>query len=166
MRIKPDQLTSSRLKELYSFTYADFYVRSHDNAKAIPMLREAIGYAKGPQKTRLRFLLGQLYSAEGDASAAYEAYRKAGKSAGASYRTKFNARIKQSEVFQGADITPEVKALQRMTRYDRNKEYLDRIYYAIGNLYLCGATRPMPLPTMCLQPKSRPAEASRRPSRR
>ena len=72
----------------------------------------------------------------GDASAAYEAYRKAGKSAGASYRTKFNARIKQSEVFQGADITPEVKALQRMTRYDRNKEYLDQIYYAIGNLYL------------------------------
>lgn len=136
VRIKSDQLTSGRLKELYSFTYADFYVRSHDNAKAIPMLREAIGYAKGPQKTRLRFLLGQLYSAEGDASAAYEAYRKAGKSAGASYRTKFNARIKQSEVFQGADITPEVKALQRMTRYDRNKEYLDQIYYAIGNLYL------------------------------
>ena len=28
VRIKPDQLTSSRLKELYSFTYADFYVRS------------------------------------------------------------------------------------------------------------------------------------------
>ena len=23
-----------------------------------------------------------------------------------------------------------------MTRYDRNKEYLDQIYYAIGNLYL------------------------------
>lgn len=43
VRIKPDQLTSGRLKELYSFTYADFYVRSHDNAKAIPMLREAIG---------------------------------------------------------------------------------------------------------------------------
>lgn len=136
VRIKQDQLTSRRLKELYSFTYADFYVRSRDNAKAIPMLREAIGYARGPQKTRLNFLLGQLYSAEGDATAAYEAYKKAGKSSGASYRTKFNARIKQSEVFQGADITPEVKALRRMTRYDRNKEYLDQIYYAIGNLYL------------------------------
>jgi tetratricopeptide (TPR) repeat protein len=23
-----------------------------------------------------------------------------------------------------------------MTRYDRNKEYLDQVYYAIGNLYL------------------------------
>ncbi len=135
-RIKPESLTSKRLKELYSFTYADFYIRSHDNLKAIPLLREAIGYASGSQKTRLWFLLGQLYSAEGDRKAAYEAYKKAGSSSGASYRTKFNARIKQSEVYEGADITPEVNALKRMTRYDRNKEYLDQIYYAIGNLYL------------------------------
>ncbi|WP_304644509.1 tetratricopeptide repeat protein [uncultured Duncaniella sp.] len=135
-RIKSDELTNSRLKELYYFTYADFYIRSHDNAKAIPMLKEALAFAKGTQKTRLNFLLGQLYSSEGDKTAAYQAYKKAGKSTSASYRTKFNARIKQSEVFQGADITPEVKALKRMTRYDRNKEYLDQIYYAIGNLYL------------------------------
>lgn len=135
-RIKEDELTSGRLKELYYFTYADFYVRSHDNAKAIPMLKEAIGYAGGAQKTRLNFLLGQLYGMEGDNAAAYAAFKKAAGSNSASYRTKFNARIKQSEVFQGADITPEVKSLQRMTRYDRNKDYLDQIYYAIGNLYL------------------------------
>ena len=135
-RIKPDELTNSTLKELYYFTSADFYIRSHDNPKAIPMLKEALRYASGSQKTRLNFLLGQLYAAEGDNAAAYQAYKKAGSSTSASYRTKFNARIKQSEVFQGADIEPEVKALRRMTRYDRNKEYLDQIYYAIGNLYL------------------------------
>ena len=39
-------------------------------------------------------------------------------------------------MFSGSDITPEVNALRRMTRYDRNAEYLDQIYYAIGNLYL------------------------------
>lgn len=135
-RIKSDELTNSRLKELYYFTYADFYIRSHDNANAIPMLKEALTFAGGSQKTRLNFLLGQLYASEGDKTAAYQAYKKAGKATSASYRTKFNARIKQSEVFEGADITPEVKALKRMTRYDRNKEYLDQIYYAIGNLYL------------------------------
>lgn len=135
-RIKTDELVNNTLRELYYFTFADFYIRSHDNPKAIPMLKEALGYAHGTQKTRLNFLLGQLYSAEGDNAAAYQAYKKAGGASSASYRTKFNARIKQSEVFQGADITPEVKALQRMTRYDRNKEYLDQIYYAIGNLYL------------------------------
>lgn len=72
----------------------------------------------------------------GEKQLAYKAFDKAGSSASATYRTKFNARIKQSEVFEGADITSEVKALRRMTRYDRNKDYLDQIYYAIGNLYL------------------------------
>ena len=136
VRVKPDELTDKRLKELYHFTYADYYVRSHDNAKAIPMLIEALKYAKGSQKTRLNFLLGQLYAAEGQKEEAYRAYGRAGSASSASYRTKFNARIKQSEVYTGSDIEPEVKALKRMTRYDRNKEYLDQVYYAIGNLYL------------------------------
>lgn len=135
-RIKEDELTSGSLKELYYFTYADFYVRSRDDVAAIPMLKEAVRYAGGAQKTRMTFLLGQLYAAVGDKGAAYSAFKKAGASNSASYRTKFNARIKQSEVYQGADIEPEVKSLMRMTRYDRNKEYLDQIYYAIGNLYL------------------------------
>ena len=135
-KIPEKDLTNSTLKGLYYFVYADFYVRSHDYPKAIPMLVEAIKYADGAQRTRLTFLLGQLYEAEGNKSAAYKAFAKAGSASNASYRTKFNARIKQSEVFEGENIEPEVKALRNMTRYDRNKEYLDQIYYAIGNLYL------------------------------
>ena len=136
VRIKPDELVNSRLKGLYYFTYTDWLVRSKDYKKAIPVLVEAIKYSKGAQKTRLCFLLGQLYAREGDGAAAYEAFKRAGRSSGASYRTKFNARIKQSEVYQGEDIGREVNSLKRMTRYDRNKEYLDQIYYAIGNLYM------------------------------
>ena len=135
-RIKPDQLTSKTLKELYYTTAADFNIRSKEYQKAIPLLTEGIRYSSGPQKIRLNFLLGQLYTLTGDKEAAYKAYKKAGGNSNASYRTKFNARIKQSEVYTGADITPEVNALKRMVRYDRNKEYLDQVYYAIGNLYL------------------------------
>lgn len=135
-RIKPEQLTNSTLRELYNFVKADYFVHSEDYTSAIPFLKEAIKMADGTQKTRLRFLLGQLYSRLGDKEAAYKAFKEAGSSSSAPYRTKFNARIKQSEVYTGADIEPEVKALRRMTRYDRNKEYLDQVYYAIGNLYL------------------------------
>lgn len=135
-RIKEDQLTSSTLRDLYYFTYADYYLRSHDNPRAISMLTMAVKSAKGSQKTRLNYLLGQLYAAEGMRREAYQAFGKAGSASGAPYRTRFNARIRQSEVFVGQDITPEVKALRRMTRYGANKEYLDQIYYAIGNLYL------------------------------
>ena len=135
-RVRQDDLTSSALRRLYDFAYADFYIHAHDYEAALPYLQRAAKSASGAQKTRLTFLLGQLYERLDRKVDAYKAYAAAGASGSASYRTKFNARIKQSEVYAGADIEPEVKALRRMTRYDRNKEYLDQIYYAIGNLYL------------------------------
>ena len=135
-RIKEDELTSNRLRKLYNFVYADYYLHAGNDKAAIPFLEEAIKGAKGAQKTRLRFLLGQVYQALGDKQRAFKAFDAAGSSNSATYRTKFNARIKQSEVYDGPDIEKEVSALRRMTRYDRNKDYQDQIYYAIGNLYL------------------------------
>ena len=126
-RIKQDELTNNRLRRLYNFAYADFYIHADNYADAVPFLVEAVKGAKGAQKTRLNFLLGQVYQRLGKSAEAYKAFSAAGSANSATYRTKFNARIKQSEVFGGADIEPEVKALRRMTRYDRNKEYLDQI---------------------------------------
>lgn len=135
-RVRNESLTTSQLRGLYYFTFADFHIRSHDYAAAIPKLREAVRYAGGAQRVRLNFLLGQLCALEGDNKGAYDAYKRAASGNAASYRAKFNARIKQSEVFEGANIESEVKSLKRMARYGRNSDYLDQIYYAVGNLYL------------------------------
>ena len=136
-RIRPDQLMNKKLRGLYAFTRADRLLRGGMMEEAVEPLRQAIDNADGAaQRTRLRFLLGQVLQRLGRRKEAYEAFAKAGASPSATYRTKFNARIKQSEVYDGQDIMPEVKALRRMTHYDRNKPYLDQIYYAIGNLYL------------------------------
>lgn len=134
--IKPDKLTKKSLRELYDFDMADLYVRSGKDAEAVPLLASAAAAAKGSQRNRLYFLLGQLNARLGQKQQAYAAFAKAGKGSSTDYRTKFNARIKQSEVFTGTDIKREVNALRAMTRYERNKEYLDQIFYAIGNLYL------------------------------
>lgn len=80
--------------------------------------------------------MGQIYARQGKNDLAYEAFKSAGSGSSTLYRTKFNARIKQSEVFTGSNIKKEVNSLKTMTRYERNKEFLDQIYYAIGNLYL------------------------------
>ncbi len=135
-RIKPEELTSKKLKELYTFVAADIAVRRKDYAQAIEPLKEAIKYASGTQKARLQFLLGQCLRREGRNQEAFAQFQKAAASSSATYRTKLNARIAQSEVFAGKSIDSEVKSLLRMTRYDRNKKYLDQIYYAVGNLYL------------------------------
>ena len=136
VHIHPERIENNRLNQLANLAYADFYIKSNMNAEAVPYMEKAVKGASGGQKVRLYFLLGQLYDETGQKNKAYQAYKKAGSSSASTYRTKFNARIKQSAVFQGSNIDGEVKALKRMTRYDRNKEYLDQIYYAIGNLYL------------------------------
>ena len=61
-RIKPEELTTKHLRELYNFVYADFHLRSQDYEAALPYLSAAAKEASGAQKTRLNFLLGQVYS--------------------------------------------------------------------------------------------------------
>ena len=131
-----DEITNKRVRALANAAFADYHIKVQEPEQAIPYLSEAIKGFKGNEKMRMCFLLGQLYEDMGDKHNAYLAYKQAGSSSGSTYRTKFNARIKQSAVYEGANIASEVKALKRMTRYDRNKDYLDQIYYAIGNLYL------------------------------
>lgn len=135
-RIKSDQLTTASLRSLYDFVAADIAVHRKDYAAAIPALQRAVKSARGAQKTRMQYLLGQCLAREGRREEAYKAFRAAAAGGGTTYRTRLNARIAQSEVYSGKDIGPEVKALKRMAGLDRNKKYLDQIYYAIGNLYL------------------------------
>ena len=131
-----DEITNKKVRALANVAFADYYIKAENTEQAIPYLEQAIKGFKGNEQVRMNFLLGQLYEEIGDKHNAYLAFKQAGSSSGSTYRTKFNARIKQSAVYEGANIASEVKALKRMTRYDRNKEYLDQIYYAIGNLYL------------------------------
>lgn len=134
--VKEKDLTDSYLRNLYNLAYADYYLHTKDWEKAVKPLEYSARHAKGTQKNRLWFLLGQTYTQLGRKKDAYSAFKKAGAGASTDYRTKFNSRIKQSEVFQGTNIKGEVKSLRAMTRYARNTEYLDQIYYAIGNLYI------------------------------
>lgn len=132
----PEKFTSKRQHYLYNLALADYHILEHHPDQAITPLAAAARHSSGPQKTRLHFLLGQLYTATGNKAGAYKAFGVAGSGTGSTYYTKLNARLRQSAVFDGKNINGEVRKLRRMTRFDRNKEYLDQIYYAIGNLYL------------------------------
>lgn len=134
--VKEKDLTNKNLIYLNNFVQADYLIRTDRPQEAIPFLKAAAQASSGSQKTRLWFLLGQLYENSGSRQDAYMAFKKAEGGPATPYRTKFNARIKQSEVFAGSDIRKEVKSLRSLTRYERNREYLDQIYYAIGNLYM------------------------------
>lgn len=135
-RVKEKNLTDSSLKGLYAFTDADIAISSGKYAEAVAPLRVAIEHAKGIQKTRLTFLLGQILQRLGDNAGASEAYSKVSSGLSTPYRLKFNARIRQGATASGADIESELKAIRSMARFERNREYLDQIHYAEGNLLL------------------------------
>ncbi|MCH5227290.1 MAG: tetratricopeptide repeat protein [Muribaculaceae bacterium] len=134
--VKEKDLTTNSLRYLYNLVEADYLIRENRLDEAVPYLQQAARGSSGTQKTRLYYLLGQIYENLGEKGNAYQAFKKAQGGPATAYRTKFNARIKQSEVFSGNDIRKEVNSLRTLTRYARNNEFLDQIYYAIGNLYL------------------------------
>ena len=57
--------------------YADYYIHADNYADAMPFLLEAVKGAKGSQKTRLNFLLGQVYASLGEKEKAYKAFAAA-----------------------------------------------------------------------------------------
>lgn len=52
------------------------------------------------------------------------------------YELEFASRIRQTEVFSGTNYLKVVKMLENMAKSQKNKDYLDQVYYALGNVYL------------------------------
>lgn len=115
---------------------AAYLIKKENYKQAIPYLQTAIkAEPNKKQKARLNFLLAQLYAETDDNAMAYKAYGDVIKR-NPPYRTEFNARIKQTEVFPGGNPEKVIKMLRKMARSEKNKEYLDQVYYALGNIYL------------------------------
>lgn len=119
-----------------SATYTNFLLRQGRFSEALPYLEQAIKSEKaGKQRARHYFLLGQVYQHVGNNEMAYKAFSKVIK-ANPPYELEFNARIKQTEVASEKESDRTIKRLKSMARSPKNKEYLDQVYYAIGNLYM------------------------------
>ena len=126
-----------RAQKEWDYTYADYYIHTHEYDKAIPYLRKVIKHEmRRKQKAREWYLLGQLESSLGHSDEAYKAYRHVVR-LNPPYEVEFNARIAMTEVMAAGGKTKQtISQLKRMARSDKNKDYLDQVYYAIGNIYL------------------------------
>ena len=122
----------------YQARLASHLLNQERYEEGIPPLEDAIN-RKGLSKTqriREKYLLAQLYKTTGRDD---DAYRMFGKVIRMSppYEIEFHARIQQTETMaNGGNIRKIMKKLKRMERDPKNKEKLDQIYYAMGNIYL------------------------------
>ena len=134
-KMKRDSMSIKGAREREN-SMAAFLIQSERYEEAVPYLRNTIRHTRGKlQKARLNFLMGQVYNELGDGKMAYKYLGKVARS-NPPYEMEFNARIMQTEVMSEGQSKKMIKKLQRMARNERNKDYLDRVYYAIGNIYM------------------------------
>ena len=117
-------------------TMADYYLRTGELEQAVPYLRKVIRREhRKTQKAREWFIMGQVLTSLGRTQEAYKAYGRVA-AQNPPYELEFNARIAQTEVMAAGNYKKMISRLKRMAASDNNKDYLDQVYYAIGNIYL------------------------------
>ena len=125
-----------RAQKEWDYTLADYHIHIGNFEQAIPYLRKVIRHEmRRKQKAREWFLMGQLQAAIGNKQEAYKAFKRVIR-LNPPYELEFNARISMSEVMAKGNAKQMVSRLKRMAASDKNKDYLDQVYYAMGNIYL------------------------------
>lgn len=125
-----------RARADWDYAMTDYHVRAGHYGEAIPYLRKVIKHERRKkQKAREWYLMGQLQAQLGRRDEAYRAFRRVVR-LNPPYQLEFNARIAQTEVMAQGRAKQMVRRLRRMAASDNNKEYLDQVYYAIGNIYM------------------------------
>ena len=123
---------SRKHASLYAAAKADVLLKGKQYHEAIPFVKLALPDEKRKvHRPRFVYVLAQLYQAENNRKEAAECYRRCIKMA-PNPAMDFNARVNLA-ILRGKS---SVKSLQKMAKLSKNKDKLDRIYGAIGNIYL------------------------------
>lgn len=129
----PEEIT-----RLLPQVYADLYVRQERYDEAVEFLYEAIAYK--PQKdlkTRMMFILAQIFQQNGDYIRASELYTGVIKR-NPVYDMAFQSRINLARSYDSNTGNRKLvtKILNKMLRDDKNKDYKDQIYFALADVSL------------------------------
>ena len=131
-----------RARKEWNYTMADYYLHLNDYENAALHLKRVIAKEQRKlQKAREWYILGQILSLQGRHDEAYDAFKHVVRQ-NPPYELEFNARIAMTEnltpaMAQGKSVSKtKLKTLKRMARSGKNTEYLDQVYYAMGNILI------------------------------
>jgi len=123
------------VNDLYP-TLAYYFLNQKDYIKSIGYLDNALGVERRKKiRTRYVYILAQLYEKTGDLKHASDHYAQVIK-LNPVYDMAFNARINRALTYeQGFGQVEDIEdELNKMLRDDKNTDYQDQVYYALGNL--------------------------------
>ena len=114
---------------------ADYYAKQLSYTEGLPFLVTAV--KQTPNKTerlRYQYILAQWYQETGNPEKASQTFREVARK-NPPYKMAFNARIHAAGTFTGTgDVDKLKKELRKMLRDKKNLEFLDQIYFAMGNI--------------------------------
>ena len=129
---------SKKNKKLFSVVCADYYVQKGEYEQAIAKLIDAANTIKSKrEKVRINYLLAQIYQNKKEQALARERYEKVLK-ANPEYEMAFNAKMNLARSLEKGDgsLKKTKENLLKMTKDDKNTEYLDQIYFTIAEMDL------------------------------
>ena len=130
-RVQIDALSRKHAK-LYSAVKADVLLKGGHYHEAVPFVKIALpNEQRKIYRPRFAYVLGQLYEMDGEREQAEHAYKQVIRMAPTN-EMEFNARIRIAELGGKNSL----RALRTMTKQSKFKDRLDRIYGAMGNIYL------------------------------
>lgn len=118
-------------------TRAFYQIKSESYVPATENLEEVLQMKGVSKENRIRYtyILAQLYEEMEENDLALEKYKRVTRY-NPPYEMAFNARVSMAEVYEGGSANSEdlKKLLTKMLKDSKNTEYLDQIYFALGNI--------------------------------
>lgn len=140
--IQNEETFPKKLERDLAIATADYYMKQKIYDETIKFLNIAIKktfFKKN--KARLQYIVAQLYQELNMPDQASEAFRAVSKM-NPGYKMAFNAKINSAGVFAaGGDTEKLKKELNKMLRDNKNYDFRDQIYYALGNIYFREGSR-------------------------
>ena len=136
--LQTDRKFPEKLDDQLAVILADFYLKQENYILTLDELNTACKLIKKrKKKTRFYFILAQLNQKHQNYKKATIYYQKV-INANPEYEMVFNCKINKAQCVQGHSKQSEKvrEELLKMTKDDKNKEYLDQIYYAIAKMDL------------------------------
>ena len=129
---KPD---TKSFKYLYTSTWAFFYAKQAKYAEAIPFIIRTIDKSSSKyERLRLTYLLAQLSVKAERLEDAVKYFTKVLKM-NPTYEMAFNAKIGLASIIKDTGNEQDMrKLLIKLSKDVKNIEYLDQIYFALGNI--------------------------------
>ena len=114
---------------------ADCYLKQQNYSLATDELKECIKLSNKKQTSRFKYILAQVYQKVGNQKNAYELFEDVIRES-SDYERTFNAKMNlaKSAIQTGMNVKKSKEALKKMLKDDKNKDYLDQIYFTISEI--------------------------------